>query len=333
MKLFSIIVPVYNVEQYLSECIDSILAQSEKNYELILVDDGSTDTCPEICDKYAERNANICVVHKKNQGLVAARKTGLELSQGKYILNVDSDDFIEKDLLRTLKEFIEKYENPDVIAFDYQNVSEKGTKLDVVRNQAEEGAYYSKDLSKIRQTLLFNPTSKNSYDTGCIIYSIWSKAIKRELILKYQYNVPNELRNGEDVAVVMPTICAANSIVVVRYLGYYYRSRSESMVHKFNPREIENYLLLQKYMFGLNIALSKDNVDGYFFREVKLQYIRAARHFEKYNQFKKYIQKTKNSQIERIIGNCNLRYLSAKNKISSRLMRNDMWFIFWLMYR
>lgn len=332
MILFSIIVPVYNVEQYLSECIDSILAQTEKNYELILVDDGSMDTCPEICDRYAERNANICVVHKKNQGLVAARKTGLELSQGKYILNVDSDDYIDKDLLRNLRGFIEKYNNPDVIAFDYQNISEKGVKLDVICNQAEEGMYYTKDLSKIKKTLLFNPNSKNSYNTGCIIYSIWSKAFKREMILKYQYNVPNELRNGEDVAVVIPTICSADSVVVVRYLGYYYRSRSESMVHKFNPKEIENYLLLKKYMFGLNIALSKDNLDGYFFREVKLQYARAASHFGKYKQFKEYVQKTKNSQVEQIIHNYQFDYLSAKNKISSWLIRKDLWFIFWLIY-
>ena len=97
MPTFSIIVPVYNVEKYLTKCIDSILEQTFSDFEVILVDDGSTDNCGIICDQYVEKDDRIQVIHKKNEGLVCARKTGISKASGQYILNVDSDDYISLD--------------------------------------------------------------------------------------------------------------------------------------------------------------------------------------------------------------------------------------------
>ena len=108
MQLLSVIVPVYNVEKFINDCIDSILGQSYKNIELILVDDGSKDRSKEICDQYSKRYGNIKVIHKKNAGVSCARNLGLEKSKGKYISFVDPDDIIEKnfleDMLQTLCE-------------------------------------------------------------------------------------------------------------------------------------------------------------------------------------------------------------------------------------
>ena len=97
--MFSIIVAIYKVEKYLSQCIESILAQSYKNFELILVDDGSPDNCPVICDEYAKTDSRIKVVHKNNGGLVSARKAGIEIASGEYICFVDGDDFVQYDML------------------------------------------------------------------------------------------------------------------------------------------------------------------------------------------------------------------------------------------
>ena len=98
----SIIVPVYNVESYLNECIDSIINQTYRNLEIILIDDGSTDLSGEICDRYKEIDSRILVIHQKNQGAANAKNNGLDLATGDYISFVDSDDFIEKDMYKKL---------------------------------------------------------------------------------------------------------------------------------------------------------------------------------------------------------------------------------------
>ena len=129
----SFIVPVYNVAPYLRKCVDSLLAQDYNNYEIILVDDGSPDDCPQICDEYAEKaNASqelraksvpIRVIHQQNGGLSAARNAGLEVAQGEYVCFVDSDDYWEPNVLGGLMAQVE-HDNLDVLRFEYQNVNE-----------------------------------------------------------------------------------------------------------------------------------------------------------------------------------------------------------------
>ena len=122
----SIIVPVYNVEKYLSKCVDSLLAQDllPEDYEIILVDDGSPDRCGEICDRYATEHSNIKVIHRENGGLSAARNSGIDVAQGKFIQFVDSDDFLEPNVLKSLVQKMED-EHLDILRFNYQNVNEK----------------------------------------------------------------------------------------------------------------------------------------------------------------------------------------------------------------
>ena len=122
----SIIVPVYNVEKYLHKCVDSLLAQDllPDEYEIILVDDGSPDRCDEICDSYTAEHSNIRVIHRENGGLSVARNTGIDVAQGKYIQFVDSDDFLEPNVLKSLVQKMDD-EQLDILRFNYQNVNEK----------------------------------------------------------------------------------------------------------------------------------------------------------------------------------------------------------------
>ena len=124
MKL-SIIVPIYGVAKYLPKCVDTLLAQDISDYEIILVDDGSTDESPEICDQYAGRYSNIKVIHQENAGLSAARNAGLAIAQGEYILFVDSDDYLQQNVLGALLAQAER-DQLDVLRFRYQNVKESG---------------------------------------------------------------------------------------------------------------------------------------------------------------------------------------------------------------
>ena len=98
----SILVPIYNVEKYLSRCIESVLSQDFRDYELILVDDGSPDRCPQICDEYAKKDSRIKVIHKKNGGLSDARNIGLDIATGEYVMFIDSDDFVDIDMMESM---------------------------------------------------------------------------------------------------------------------------------------------------------------------------------------------------------------------------------------
>ena len=118
MPLFSIIIPVYNVEKYLNKCVDSVLNQTFTDFEVILVDDGSTDNCPAICDSYAEKDKRVKVIHKPNGGLINARKSGLEIADGNYIGFVDSDDWIEPEMYELFANMIKKY-SPDMVLSDF----------------------------------------------------------------------------------------------------------------------------------------------------------------------------------------------------------------------
>ena len=119
-KLISIIVPIYKVENYLIRCIESIVCQTYENIEIILVDDGSPDKCPMICDEWAKKDERIKVIHKKNGGLSDARNAGIVIAQGEFLLFVDSDDYIEKDLCESCMNVMD--EDIDIVAFNYRRV-------------------------------------------------------------------------------------------------------------------------------------------------------------------------------------------------------------------
>lgn len=122
-KLISIIVPVYNVEKYLKECIDSVISQTYKNLEIILVDDGSTDKSGEICDEYSKKDSRIKVIHKENGGLSDARNVALDIAKGEYIGFVDSDDYVEKDMFETLYKLAEEH-NTEISSISFYKTLE-----------------------------------------------------------------------------------------------------------------------------------------------------------------------------------------------------------------
>lgn len=146
MICFSIIVPVYNVETYLTQCVDSILEQSINNFEIILVNDGSTDNSANICDEYADKYTNVSVIHKSNGGLSDARNTGLQNAIGEYIVFVDSDDYIETGALESFGKIIEESNNPDVIITRIKKVNndseirfmDKNMPIEEIKNGSKE---------------------------------------------------------------------------------------------------------------------------------------------------------------------------------------------------
>lgn len=174
MIKLSIIVPIYGVEQYLRKCVDSLLTQDilSSEYEIILVDDGSLDKCPQICDSYAAAHENIRVVHRENGGLSAARNSGIEVAQGEYLMFIDSDDYLQKNVLGALIEQMES-QHLDVLRYNYYNVREDGSIFEPHKNAKPYFDYSSEVVDG--ETFL-------SERLGYACYA-WAFVIKRNLII------------------------------------------------------------------------------------------------------------------------------------------------------
>lgn len=242
MIKISIIVPIYNVKEYLDECITSIIQQSMKELEIILVDDGSTDGSSTICDKYAKLDDRIKVIHKQNEGLVSARKAGLMVAKGEYIGYVDGDDFVDTGAYEHMYSLITKYK-AQVIAAGITVFEEKGSYIK--ENEICSGVYKEQKLIGVRSKMFF---CGNFYTPG-IMPSLCNKLFEKELLYKFQMEVPENIRMGEDVCCSYPLFMHAKKIVVDNECAqYYYRNTTGSMTAKYDDGYFERVWQLKSYL-------------------------------------------------------------------------------------
>jgi len=228
---FSVIVPVYKVEKYLPNCIESVLNQTFSDFELILVDDGSPDRCPEICDSYKAKDDRIRVVHKANGGLASARRAGIKEAQGDYVFNLDSDDLIENDTLECAYKIINDT-NCDIVSFSYRWVK-NGSTVNVTTDGLQEGLYTEKDIEKyIYPRLLMDK------DMNHISYYLSGKAVKRELLTPHQLSVSEKISLGEDLCCTVPCYLHAKSVYISKKEAYLYTVREDSLSKEFNTKQI-----------------------------------------------------------------------------------------------
>ncbi len=235
---FSIVIPIFNCEKYLSKCIDSIIGQKFDDYELILVDDGSTDKSSEICDKYAKNKHNIKVIHKENGGTASSRNIGLKNSLGEYVLFVDSDDYVAKDYFTILNDELKKYPNMDLYNFGfYSEIVDKD--YNVIQQDKinfKNKKYNSRD--EIRKDLV------ELYDRH-IIYNPVNRIYRRDIIEKNNISFPLQVQ-GEDIEFNREYLLSINNMVVSNSCIYHYvRERSDSVTRKYD----ENFFDLRKQQF------------------------------------------------------------------------------------
>lgn len=216
----SIIVPVYNVQDYLKKCLESILIQTFESFELILVNDGSTDASLDICKAYMNKDSRIKLISQKNKGLSAARNTGIECSCGEYICFIDSDDFIEKNYLQILYERIIK-SNADIVMCEYFLTNQKGKKITNISFNEPNNV---KELSG-KQILSYVVAPK--YMANVVS---WNKLYKKSIFDNLKYNVG---RFYEDEFIAFPLFFYTKKIAIIRIPLYNYVQRSNSIMH--NP--------------------------------------------------------------------------------------------------
>lgn len=228
--MISVIIPIYNVSRYLRQCLDSVCHQTYKDLELILVDDGSTDGCYEICEEYKKKDFRIRVIHTENAGAEHARKKGLAVAQGEFVTWIDSDDWLELNMYERMYEKIMQ-ENVDVVMCG--RYEDTGSAVKEVYHGVQEGRY-GKDrlLSEIYPKMI----TGEAFFEWCIFPGLWDKLFRRECVEQYKMAVDERIRMGDDAACVYPCLLNTNSIYVMHECLYHYRQTTSSMV-----KTVQNY--------------------------------------------------------------------------------------------
>ncbi|MBN4057993.1 glycosyltransferase family 2 protein [Olleya sp. AH-315-K02] len=227
----SVLVPIFRIEKYLPKCIESLLNQSFSNFELILVNDGSPDSCPKICDDYSKIDSRIKVIHKENGGLVSARKEGLKNAVGKYISFVDGDDWVDEYYLDTLFKLAEINCADLVVTGHFR---EFNGKIETIKPR-KAGIY---NTSEIESLIIPNVIYNGKFCEHEISTYVWNKLFRRELLNDILFDIPNKIVMGEDAAITFSYLSISKSLVISEIPLYYYRQRHDSIIKSVeNPRK------------------------------------------------------------------------------------------------
>ncbi len=225
--LISIIIPVYNVEKYLPRCLNSVIAQTYTNLEIILIDDGSTDASGKICDEYARKDSRFKILHKGNQGLASARNDGLRMATGEYIGFVDSDDYIEKDMFECLYNLITR-DNADISMCD-MFIERKGK---WVESNVIDTPYKCVTRSEIFKFPIWRV--------------VWNKLYRSSGLKNICFK--EGISYGEDTLFSFELITNVNKVAIGNKKKYYYAQNNLSITHKFKKRHIDYLDIEQKVM-------------------------------------------------------------------------------------
>ncbi len=259
---FSIIIPVYNTEKYLAECVDSVLNQTYKNFEVILVDDGSTDNSPKLCDEYTQKDSRIKVIHKKNGGLSSARNSGMEIMTGDYFIFLDSDDYWNSNsFLNNLVSDCLFEKNTDVIIFGYaQYFEDTGLKIDYIDFSKK---FFGKNKEEQIKSLIENDMYQSSSCNKCV-----KSMLYYENDLKFKEGI-----FSEDIDWSARLLLYADSFDVMESTVYIYRQNSQSITHNKRKKHIVDLKNNIKTIVELSYNIKGEPYYDYYMNYCAYQYI------------------------------------------------------------
>ncbi len=328
----SILVPVYNVEPHIRQCLESLLSQTFTDFELILVDDCSTDKSGAVCDEYAALDSRVTVIHKeKNEGIVRARKSALNIARGDYVGIVDSDDWVESEMFAKLCSKARKYDADMVICGSFYR---KGEAVKTVRGAVSSGFF---DKERLCREIYPNMLSYGEFFHFGVRPVLWNKIYKRELIMEYM-NVSDYVTIGEDASAVYPCLLRAERVYIFEkgYL-YHYRHLENSMTREYNRwyfnsnrgvfsclarvmdspelrRQLDEYIIFMSYNAMINeVSSSNERV-----------------HMERLAGMVMYLM---DSEVRAAYENVDIKRLPLFVQIIVRLVRGKCYMsLLWLMY-
>ncbi|MYN52861.1 glycosyltransferase [Lactobacillus crispatus] len=330
----SVVVPVYNEEKYLPDCLNSILNQTYSDLEVIIVDDGSTDQSGEICDQFQSRDNRVKVIHKSNGGLISAWKCGVDNSKNDYICFVDSDDLIQKNHIKDMVEVVKKY-SVDLVLSQVKKISDK--KISPFIYTLKSGFipnYREKFLPKILTDL--DKVSERNLPPNR-----WGKLIQKQHIISNLKYVDDRVVYGEDLSIMFPIFCDIDSIYVIEENdnSYLYRYREGTMVSGYDKTRWLSIKLV--YSNLKKVVEEKKNLPNNMMNQVEIDYFKALIDCYKnqirssnvrYKDTEMLIQKMNDFQLFNSSKSSNLKGMSRKDSMilwnifhGNRLTN---WFIF-----
>ena len=225
-QLVSFITPVYNAGEYLQVCIESLLQQTNGLWELVLVDDGSTDGSGDVCDNYAKIDERIKVIHKQNSGQFDSRLKGISIASGDYCTGLDADDYLEIDCVEIIQSVLNE-RNCDILCWDIRSVTDgKETNREMMPRYGE-----------------YTNVEFLEYVVASTNYSFCNKLIRTELLRNsYFGDVPKKTRHSEDYILVCPSLCMSSSVYAIKNVLYNYRQIEGSVTHKYDLQRVYDYL-------------------------------------------------------------------------------------------
>lgn len=257
----SIIVPVYNVELYIRKCIESILHQSFSDFELILVDDGSTDDSGRICDEYAEKDSRIKVIHKPNEGVSIARNTGIDNASGNLITFIDSDDWVEDAYLQMI---FDEIGYSDILFFGSVWHYEDGC----IRSMSFKNSVYEKDIEQGMLALL-----KNNININYLGFT-WNKAFRKDIIDRYHIRFVERLSFSEDEVFTLDYCKHVKTLKIIETLLYHYLWKDDGLTQA--KKKKADYLLLIDNLERTINALKHEDLHSYYSERIAILYTLVA---------------------------------------------------------
>lgn len=268
----SIVVPVYNAEEYIERCIHSIINQTYDNIEVILIDDGSTDQSYDICENMARNDKRILVYKQKNKGCMEARKVGIGHASGSFVMNVDSDDWIEANMVEELMSYMIKYDVDMVLSGVYYNYIQKENNR-VWVDGVTPGFHDLKNMDSEIFDYFFLEKGGKYFGRG-IRGNVWARLFKKNLIMDIMNQSDTRIKNGEDDACLYPAILSSESIYVLDKAFYHYCVRDDSLCQNAANRSLVDVELLGKCLRNhVERHFAKDKLIGqlnkYMYLEAK----------------------------------------------------------------
>lgn len=236
--MISIIIPVYNVEKYLRVCLDSVINQSYSDFEVILVDDGSTDSSPAICDEYCINDSRFQVIHQENMGLASARNSGIRAAKGQYMYFIDSDDCIHPDLLKIMVSAAESYD-ANLVQVDLASVPEDFTKYNEYKiPELDNWKDYCTKYDTIQSLYNLDKDDKTrGKDIRLTTTVVWTKLYRKSAFQDFLF--PEGMRMHEDQMVAHRNIVRAGGMVYINLPLYFYRQSNQSLIRKgWSPKRL-----------------------------------------------------------------------------------------------
>lgn len=234
----SVVLPIYNVEKYLERCINSVVHQTYQNLEIILVDDGSPDNCPQICEEWRKRDSRIKVVHKQNAGLGMARNSGIDVATGKYICFFDSDDYVREDTIEKCVNMAES-KQADIVIYGFSDVDSNKRIIKTMIPTTEKNYYCGKEIQETFLPDLIAPdivTGKRSN----LWMSAWCSFYSTELIKRTNWRFVSERKIiSEDIYSLLDLYCNVTKVCVLKESLYFYCANATSLTHVFKSDRFE----------------------------------------------------------------------------------------------